>query len=296
MAKPTQTERLHIMHASHYVDASQAAFRAQYNYQFNQKPDIVTFTESGGDRGKWMSQEARDHDYRPVTFRNTDVAMAFRVGKENQLWVKDSGQKLVHPPVRAGVRPGVICWVKLNWKGQTVWIHTAHWTAKAREASRRDEHTSMSREMGKMVREHAKGEDMSFFSGDLNAEKGEWWYPGSIFRETGLITCWEDNDKAPPTHGRRTIDIIGRHRYDSRVSLGATKVHPKMASDHRAVSAWYKVEFRKKRDDEKDDGKGGDKGKGDGIKLPNHRSFKDYTDDEIFNLPQAVDEEDTENG
>lgn len=161
------------------------------------------------------------------------------------------GSHLVHPgrpgpASEGGHGPRYIEWVGAAIGHERVYFHEAHWLAHLDTVARRLDHARMTRAMVRLVAAHGPGRRLSFFGGDVNVDEATDTgarrdMPEYLFSQGGLETIWDDLKRTPPTHGRRTIDIVGRYLPDVRVTPLAVRVFPLLHSDHRQVIATYAV-------------------------------------------------------
>ena len=291
-------ETLHILHASMQVKDSAAATRDDYAFVFSKGADIISFTETNTRNGnsQIMSQEARQRDYIPITgIGSNQLAVRTRPGVR----VKDRG-RIKSVTDRYGGRH--IAWVRVNFFGVDIFHHGTHWPIGPDQTPARM--AKLRADMLRLIKGHTKY-GLCTFAGDLNADPDQDRYPTRWFRENHLVTMWQDAGVQVATHGRgATIDYIGRYGLDRTMDFRRYKVWPRQNSDHRPLSAWYDIEVAKKPSaapgakppspapipvpapvyPERDYATGG------------NVDWSDYTDDELYALPYAVDDSDLVNG
>lgn len=250
---------------------------------------------------------ARRNGYRAVTYPGIGGQEAFFVREDfpvsNRGWVQ------VTPPlVRSSRR--YISWCRVNWYGQYIWPHAAHWmievgeTGHVSNASRGRYHTKITDAMIRHVHDHGKNPNLAFFMGDTNVSEvadnhiNDHRLINYRFNKAGLRTIWDELRVFPGTHGRRTIDIIGKYDPTNRVDGVRYKVWPKRNSDHRPISAYYDIEMTKPVSS----GGGGTTGGGGTPRPPTPHNYKwwdysDYLDNDISHVDYAIDDSgETESG
>lgn len=306
------TRTIHLMHSSMLKANSDADFKADLAFMFDQEPDVISFTEMASFHDA-LREGCKGTNYTPVFLtQNPGEAFAVRSG-EKQIGVKDRGAVQAHPGDEAGAGhggypPRYVNWVKINFFGETVYYHTAHWVAHLADFNspqRVKRANLMSQQMAIQVRKHGVGDALSFFSGDTNQDdkEGEDKALGKIntvFRNADLLTVWDEFSVYPPTFDNRTIDVIGSFVPDKRVKAARYKVWPRQKSDHRFISTWYEITPAKKPTT----GGGGGQAGGGGDTGPKDPDFyatggnvdwSDYADGEVYDLPSAVDDSDGSN-
>lgn len=233
-------ERFHITHASMGHMSEQQAYKA-YASALEREPDIATFTEShAADKMRALTKACRKYDYTVIDWRGSSAG-AVRTGKKYDMYFKGKKSTMAHKPKHEGLLAGYVNEAKLKWHGHDITMHTGHWPSRAYE--NREIHQRMTRMMGMEFQRNARRKAISFCTGDLNADPDDWFYPGAIFFDYKMKTWQKDASEIGTlnTRGGRSIDIICRYGGDDNVKFVKRVVHPKTASDHIPVSAWYDI-------------------------------------------------------
>jgi len=245
-----KTKRLHLMQASMQFNDTPAQQRSDFDEILARGADVIGFTEVNANKpiAQLLHTAAHAAGYRVLNSHKGGDPLA--VKREHD--VLDAGWQPVHPgnpgpAAQGGYAPRGISWAQIDFDGELVFVHEAHWiTGFDRRDERAARHTMLSEAMSEIVTQHARGRCLSFFMGDdnidervdvgRNPEK-----PAAIFADAKLLTIWDELDEYPGTHGKRVIDIIGSHERDRRVTAHRVKVWPQLHTDHRQVSAWYDI-------------------------------------------------------
>lgn len=299
-------ETLHILHHSSQWSDSDDQNESDMRFCFAKDPDILTFTELSPhtERRQRMLKVAREKGYRPIAHRG-DTALAIRTNAHMK--VKGSYSQPVHggvsqdAPGIGAYRPRTLCVAHVNFHGQDIFISVSHWATRAQDGGIYRVHFNkmVKAVVDKMASQHKKG--IAFHAGDMNADPDEAKYPKEAFREGRILTCWDEKNVEPATRFGRSIDIIARRKDEKRAELKRFKVwQANINSDHRPFSCWYEIDTTKKKN-QGGNNPGEDKGKDPdkkGDKYPNagNRNWRDYKDNEVYDLPQAVDDSDLFNG
>lgn len=314
MAK-NKIETFHILHCSTQFSDPDQQTKNDFDFVFGKEPDVITFTElhPGDNNNAIMAAKARANGYRPIMGPG-DAQIAVKLGKH--VSIKRSGAVPVHGGAKTPrfYNPKFVQWVEIKWYGVTIYVHACHWVSLAeRGGITGKHHVLMSQAIGREMKKHSKGDAVAFFGADINADPDDKLFPHSIFRTAGIVTCWEDAGVQPSTHGgadhQHTIDAIGRNRDDRKVvKFKRYRAWPYQNSDHRPFSVWYEIETKRKNNmGGNNNGNQNGNGTGGGTPPPREEDpdfyetggnvdFSDYTDDELYNLPYAVDDSDTSNG
>ena len=247
MTKPSkQPKTIELTHYSgqykdFYASGQQEADAAKL---FKMNSDIYTFTEQL-EMGPMMSREAakRGFKYRrrgeqAIMIPSSPFIRFLETGYNETHGVlkNDAGQTI-------GPSSGVY-WAKIKWYNETIFVHTSHMATfgLAKIPRYKDQHAKDSKALAKLVKEHAGGRNLSFFTGDFNKDqsRANEKFPDELFREYGLETGWKALKVWPNTHGNRCIDYIGRYSGDARTKIVGHRVTA-MHSDHRTITATYAV-------------------------------------------------------
>lgn len=291
-----KTYKVHFLHAS--LRIQDPGRPADVRFALSQGADYVSFTETAGIKSE-MQEACRDKGYQLVAFAE-ESGESFCINKDT-VKLKNKGSVIGTPKTGPSDARRIV-YIQTKFDDETIWFHTCHWLANLADGvqprQRQQRHNDNTRRMAAIVRKHAKGSDLSFFSGDSNVDdQGGITDYNQIMRSNGLTSIWDEFKVYPNTHGRRTIDIIGSYDPDTRVKGLRYKVWPKQNSDHRPISAWYEIKRAKvKGGGHNGPGTGGDDGTSpeplaQGENAGN-RNWEDYLDGAIYNLPQAVDDSD----
>jgi hypothetical protein len=295
-------ETLHILHHSAQWADTTAQSVDDLEFCFSQEPDLLTFTElhPNTPRRSNMIKIARNRGYRPVYGRG-ETCMAIRTG--NNIKIRNHGAQPVHggvpqsAPGQGFYGPKFLFWGHFDFHGQDIYASVTHWATRAQEGGIYATHFSkMVAAVVRKLNEHNQ-KGIAFAMGDINADPDEGKYPRERFRDGGLLTCWDESNHEPPTRYGRNIDIVARHKEEKRAEFKRFKVHQGHNSDHRPFSVWYEIDTTKKKSVGDKGGKDKDPDKkGPKYVTAGDRSFKDYKDRELYDLPQATDDSDLFNG
>ena len=331
----SKTETLHLMHASMRFDMGNNNFENQVRRMIeNGKPDILTLTESDAYRTLYRNI-ALSMGYRMVDSPYNQDLIAVNVSRP-QTHISDRGGILVIPKDNNN-RQVAINWVRVSFHGIRIYHHVSHWLSR-KKTDYKDQHRKVTAALIQAVRLRSKQNNLAFFAGDINEDddpKGNTtsgW--NQQLREANMMTIWDEFKVYPPTHpgtgSMRTIDVIGKAN-KANVKGVRHKTWPKMASDHRPISAWYEIDIEKESRDQGGNNDGGGGGGGgndggndggggggndggnddtptDGDQTGDPRdddpwsgggkwwNWDDYLDPTIYNIPQATDDSDTTNG
>lgn len=150
------------------------------------------------------------------------------------------------PARRGGHAARSIETIRFAFEGDVIVFHAAHWsTGYGRSTQRRREALEMWRAMADKA-SSALGPRLAFWAGDVNWDPLDPSdnKPAHIMRHRGMVSAFEELDKSPATHGKRTIDLIGSWARDKRVQAVNVGTLESPNSDHRPVVASYRIEAR----------------------------------------------------
>lgn len=144
-------------------------------------------------------------------------------------------------PKEGGHRARGLTWVKINFLGNTIYLHEMHGlTTKTpvAELSKQWNHSLA------FARKHALGNNLSFVLGDLNWDKDRRGPRGQLqaqlLNSYGFTSCF--SEKEMPTHGKETLDHVLSYSRDKRVALHRVKLmEGHFNTDHRPFTAWYRI-------------------------------------------------------
>lgn len=250
---PSYPLHLHLQQASMQGQDPDKQIKSDLTAVLNRGADVVGITEIASTQRAMIQAVCSGLGYWPClppsgSRGETGVLVRLREGVK----VLASGSEKISdgkpgPASSGGYAPRFITWVLLDWHGERVTVFEGHWvTGFDRSPTRAELHEQMTRAMAAAVDKAGKGAAVSFFMGDTNIDERTDQgknpsKPHAIFAEEGLLTCWDELGKYPPTHGKRTIDVIGSRDGDQRVSCTDARIWPKLHSDHRQVSAYYDI-------------------------------------------------------
>lgn len=205
-------------------------------------PDAVGFTELKGNALQAVQERCKEKDWLLVRKGTVGVALSPR----NTLLernVVDVLSGFRSPSGKGSYAARQIVEVTFRTPGGLiVTVHEAHWITDAPSDRREDKRRDQSERMAERVVLHSKGRRLSFWMGDTNEDEAK--REGEVQRpltRAGLVSIYDDLDRYPNTHGRKTIDVIGRCKEDRRVKAKNLRVGGKRHSDHRRVDAVYEV-------------------------------------------------------
>jgi hypothetical protein len=206
-------------------------------------PDAIGFTELKGGPYGHVRDRCRETGYRLLHQSSVGIA----VHPQHQLIDKSVTECLPglrSPSGRGSYTDRPILEVTFETPdGYRVTLHIAHWITDAPTRTRVEKRHLQSAVMADRVAFHGRGGRLSFWMGDTNEDEGSRW-EGEVQRpltRAGLVSIYDDLHQYPSTHGRRTIDVIGRYARDGRVHPESVRVGPRRHSDHRQVDAVYQV-------------------------------------------------------
>jgi hypothetical protein len=247
------TRRLHI----HYCSLNRWAGGSSEDVKTatNSNADIIAFDEVTNARSA-LPGIARANGYVGVTFPGGEEAFMIR---EDHKIIARGRQKVssavAHSPSR------YVNWVGINWHGQKLWPHVAHWIVHVAAhgkvtttADRQRQNLNITKGMIRQVNSHGKNPNLAFFMGDTNINEESDNHVNSTqqinynFRKNGLITVWDEMRVYPATLGGShgpTYDVIGKYDPKRRVTAVRYKTWPMRNSDHRPISAWYDIDMKK---------------------------------------------------
>lgn len=106
-----------------------------------------------------------------------------------------------------------------------------HWFAHGRSNGR------MAAAVGRWATRHGQGRAIVFYAADTNTNDRA----ADVFAGRRLTTCWDETGRHPATR-LRCIDVVASFDPDARVSCRGAAVAPLfLFSDHRTISAAYRV-------------------------------------------------------
>lgn len=237
------TYTLHLMQASSAHSLTDAQALEDIAFDLGREADCVTFTEVQH-RHDMLRQACHLKGYQLVLPAHGDVAVAVRSIHR----VTDHGELASIPAVGHGegkpahtARP--ILWVRFVLFGtrEQVTVSTAHWVTKRADVGHQQQ--LLSTAMAAAVRASASGSRLGFWTGDTNDNDGPRTVSPSAkaLAKGELTSCWDELGRYPDSHGNALLDIIGSYDPDRRVSCIRARVWPQLHSDHRPVSAWYRI-------------------------------------------------------
>lgn len=299
----TSKRQLHIHYCSLNHFNSLASNISDVRKSLDRGADIVAYDEVISIRSH-LRGLAHEAGYRAVTFANGQEAFMIK----EKHGVSKAGRIQVTPRIYWSSKR-YISWCCIDFFGQRIWPHAAHWMIWVGEtghvksnASRARLHTKITDAMIQKTQQHGGNPNLSFFMGDTNVDEGadnhinDHRLINYRFNKGGLRTIWDEFRVTPPTHGSRTYDIIGKYDPLGRVDGVRYKVWPKQNSDHRPISAWYDIEMKKPTAQPTKPGTGGGASSGGGPSTPlkNYKwwDFSDFEDDTIYDLPSAMEDSD----
>lgn len=140
-----------------------------------------------------------------------------------------------------------IQWVRIRPAGtdESVTFAVGHWVRVA--ADEGGQRTAMTDDLAALMRKAAAGDRIGFWAGDMNNPDHEQdRTPMDHQLDAGdLTSCWDELGRYPATHGTATLDVVGSYDPDRRVHCVRARVWPRLSSDHRPMSAFYRIENRR---------------------------------------------------
>jgi len=236
---------LHLQQASSAFTMSSRKAGEDFTTQLARHSDVVSFTEVHAHSHALALATACDHaGYQLVRDAEGDVAVAVKGIHKVHTWgVAQSVPGHPGPAAAGGHGPRNILWVTFQPFGtrERVTHHAAHWVT--RKADTGLQQLQMTADLGDVVAAHSQGSRLGFWSGDTNSpdRPHDVTKVDKALRKAELTSCWDELGKWPATHEASTIDVIGSYDPDHRVDCVRGRRWPPGHSDHRAVSAWYRI-------------------------------------------------------
>lgn len=245
----TDTKTIRLLQSSQQFNLGRQAVVDDAVTTFGRGADFVGGTESGNAPHEVvLPQIAKQFGYH---FHNAPGGgwLAHKIEHEH----KDSNFVLTTPalpvpPRQGGHGPRGVLWLTCHVKGiGRVTVAEAHWlTGATTNMKRRKEHLEMTNVLSDIMKRHAKGDRLGFFMGDVNVEdEDNSRYANNwnevVFQDKNLLTICDELKKWPPTHGDKTLDIIGSWQNDKRSKAKEVVAHRKQKKDHKDVSGFYTV-------------------------------------------------------
>jgi hypothetical protein len=217
------------------------------------QPIVAGFTELGqNDDWQTAKTAVKEAGYRWVGNKGWEPAIAVHPS----VVITGKGAKFVHGghPNPGGFQPRHAVWFTgmvdgdPNLEISYVEFHSV--TLARRPAQRNPMRMLMTQTVGGLIRENGLGHRLGFGGGDLNEadRPGDQSGQHGILAEQGIITCWDEKNYYPDTHGGNprpkrpsAIDAIMRLKNDQRVALVDADSELIPWSDHWRVWAKYAV-------------------------------------------------------
>lgn len=248
-------ERIHILHSSQLYSLNRDQIREDAVVTYGRNAHVVATTESEKDpvRGVMIRQAAKFGYQIP----GKDLPGGGLIALREDCEVVAAGYSHVLDPRKT--RPGAhghrgVHWVQFISPGGNLCSHqVAHWLTGTALGSnptdnirREERNILLTNAMILEVSTRAMGDAIAFWSADTNVDEvkdtgADPTAPHAKFTAAGLLSIYDELGVYPDTHGKKTLDVIGRHRSDLRVSPNRVRVHPRQNKDHRDVSAWYTI-------------------------------------------------------
>lgn len=217
--------------------------RADFEAALHRESDVVCFTEVAARLAPLLAA-CNANGYQLHHALHGDTALAVRViHKILAAGEAESIPGAKGPASEGGHGPRPILWATIRpfETSERVTIHGAHWVT--RKADDGHQQLQLTQDLGDVVRGHSRGSRVGFWLGDTNSPdtRRDSTPVDRALTRADLTSCWDELGKYPPTHGRDTIDVIGSYDPDRRVSCLRAGRWPAGNSDHRPVSAWYRI-------------------------------------------------------
>lgn len=234
---------MHIQQASSAFTLSDVEAMYDFTVALARGADVTGFTEVA-QRHDVLRRACRLTSHHLLLPAQGDTALAVRESHK----VLQSGEMLSVPGVKGpaaqgGHGPRSIQWVAFQpfGYGEHVTSHVGHWVTRKADLGRQQ--TAMTDDLAHAVRDHSHGSRIGFWQGDTNNpdRPHDLTSMDAALAKGDLTSCWDELGHYPETEGALTLDIIGSYDPDKRVSCTRARRWPPAHSDHRAVSAWYKV-------------------------------------------------------
>lgn len=299
----TDKTRLHLIQMSSSFKMSDGQYQDDLRFAASKDPDVMMVTETSS------RELANTLGYRVVSTRGADNDTEVTIYLHRRHKLINHGQVAggsYFSRVKKHKVFSPILWVSFRVGGHLVYVHESHWAPSTTDGGHITPggeerylkgHLHTTQVMVNQVKLHAKSKNVSFFAGDLNVSEvadnreNNNRLPNHIFNSNGLITIYDELGVAPSeggTHGSAIYDIIGSYSKDKAVKGIRYNIWPKQHSDHRYVSAWYDLTHVQRSGV----GGGGTAETPTDFLTGGNRSFADYQDNEIYDMPVATDDSD----
>lgn len=234
---------LHLEQASSAHTLTDAQAMQDALAALNRGADVVSFTEVQ-ERHYQLDRACHVAGYQLLLPSRGDVALALRSihkpRSQGTVPVQDAVGHDAHTPAHTA---RVILWGAFSPFGtdDLVTVHSAHWVT--RRADTGGQQLELTQALGDVVAQHSRGARLGFWLGDTNSpDRPRDHSPvDRALRRADLTSCWDELGAYPDTHGQATLDVVGSYDPDRRVSCLRAHRWPQGHSDHRAVSAFYRV-------------------------------------------------------
>jgi endonuclease/exonuclease/phosphatase (EEP) superfamily protein YafD len=122
-----------------------------------------------------------------------------------------------------------------------VTVACGHWVTRRADTGHQQQ--QLTDDLAQLIARKAQGHRLGFWMGDTNNPDGprDRSAVDASLRKGDLTSCWDELGQYPATEGTATLDVIGSYDPDRRVKCERARRWAGQHSDHRPVSAWYRI-------------------------------------------------------
>jgi hypothetical protein len=253
--KPPEYHELHI--TQHTMQASDPVgkFASDVRDDLDRKPDIYVIGEMNKYRNK-LREVAENREYSVGYNPNINEAFLVKQGGhvkiQNYAYLKVLDQ-FGKPGDDAYYPAQYISWVKVNFHGRMVFVHTQEWLrGLRRHSSFPKAFDKQTKVMATQLRKHGNGMPVSFMVGDIE------WSPSTkcatdvdaetrpdlLFAQYNCQDIYTELGVGKPSTTQQgdILNYAARYMLDTSTKALRFKVHGSANSNHRAISYWYNID------------------------------------------------------
>lgn len=226
-----------IQHTSLQFNDTLKQKKTSVEVMFSLGSNVVTWTEAGDNNDLYalVQEVGEKYGYDVWAHPNGDgVAVHRKFGK-----ILEKGYDPGAPAIKGN--PRGIAWVTVQVGKETMTFGSVHYFALSRVKNYRRwraGNKKIAAAAGSFVERAGEGRKLVFLNGDFNMDDRK----VDVFFGGPLLTCWDELDKYPGTHGKRTIDAVASFVKDVRVEcISAKTIIIDDFLDHKTVLAKYRI-------------------------------------------------------